>query len=74
MEVFSTGMTQEDEVRAIELLVERLRLRFPSATPEHLEQVLVEVHHQYDGRPIRDFIPVLVEREVTERMRDAEFA
>jgi len=67
-------MTQEDEVRAINLLVERLQLRFPNAAPEHLEQVLLEVHHQYDGRPIRDFVPVLVEREVTERIRDSEFA
>jgi hypothetical protein len=26
------------------------------------------VHHQFDGRPIRDFIPVLVEREVVDHL------
>ena len=47
-------------------LADRLRGRFPDAPPESIKKVVDEVHHQFDGRPIRDFIPVLVEREVVD--------
>ena len=55
-------------------LAQRLHDRFPQAEPARIDQVLDEVHHQYDGRPIREFIPVLVEREVADRIRDPAFA
>jgi hypothetical protein len=62
-------MTQTEEIRALDQLADRLRERFPDAPPDGIKQMVTEVHHQYDGSPIRDFIPVLVEREVVERFR-----
>ena len=62
-------MTQTEEIRALDLLADRLRERFPEASPDGIRQLVAEVHHQYDGSPIRDFIPVLVEREVSEHFR-----
>jgi hypothetical protein len=33
--------------------------------------MVAAVHQQYDGSPIRDFIPMLVEREVVDHFRDS---
>jgi hypothetical protein len=60
-------MTQTEEIHAIDALADRLRGRFPDRSAESIKQAVEEVHHQFDGRPIRDFIPVLVEREVVDR-------
>jgi hypothetical protein len=62
-------MTQTEEIRALDQLADRLRARFPDATPEGIKQMVAQVHRQYDDSPIRDFIPVLVEREVAEHFR-----
>ena len=47
-------------------VMERVGTRFPEAGPAEIRKIVEQVHHQYDGRPIREFVPVLVEREVTE--------
>ena len=62
-------MTQTEEIHALDQLADRLRGRFPDAPPESIKSAVDEVHSQFDGRPIRDFIPVLVEREVVDRFR-----
>lgn len=33
------------------------------------EMVVDNIHHHFDGHPVRDFIPVFVEREVVARLR-----
>jgi hypothetical protein len=62
-------MTQTEEIRALDALADRLRGRFPDAPPDGIKSMVEKVHHQYDGSPIRDFIPVLVEREVVDNLR-----
>jgi hypothetical protein len=62
-------MNQTEEIRALDQLADRLRGRFPDAPPEGIRELVARAHHQYDGSPIRDFIPVLVEREVVEHFR-----
>jgi hypothetical protein len=62
-------MTQAEEIRALDQLVGRLCERFPDAPREGIRSMVRKVHSQYDGSPIRDFIPVLVEREVVEYFR-----
>jgi hypothetical protein len=62
-------MTKTDELRALDQLTARLRCRFPEAPPEGIRALVERAHHQYDGSPIRDFIPVLVEGEVVEHFR-----
>jgi len=61
-------MTQTEEIHALDQLADRLRGRFPDASPESIKTMVAQAHHEYDGRPIRDFIPVLVEREVVEHL------
>ena len=61
--------TTAEETHALEQLSERLRDKFPDARAEGISRLVAEVHHQYDGRPVRAFIPVRVEREVSEQLR-----
>ena len=62
-------MSQTEEIHAMDELADRLRGRFPDAQFDRIKQVVAQVHHQFDGSPIRDFIPVLVEREAVDQLR-----
>ncbi len=50
-------------------VLERVLARFPDADPASIRSLVEQEHHQYDGRPIREFVPVLVEREVTHTLQ-----
>ncbi|WP_430645003.1 three-helix bundle dimerization domain-containing protein [Agromyces sp. GXS1127] len=60
--------TEADEQQAVEHVVSRLLERFPSLTEEHVHAIVDEEHHRFDGRPVRDFVPVLVERASRKRL------
>jgi hypothetical protein len=70
--VFTWAMTGTDEIYALEHLLVRTRARFPELPVDRLQSMITELHSQYDGRPIRDFISVLVEREVLEQLKSAQ--
>lgn len=69
------GMTTEDQSRpvsaaiddeavALEHAAERLSERFPGVPRSHIDE-LVEMHHKaFEGAPVRDFVAVLIERDV----------
>ncbi len=46
----------------------RLRRRYPDVPGEEIDRVLSEAHRAYDGRPIRHFVPIFVEREATDAL------
>lgn len=56
------------EVHALAEISNRVRARFPDAPAEQVEREVDAAFHQFDGQPIRDFIPILVERAVIERL------
>ncbi|MDR6905787.1 hypothetical protein J2X63_001473 [Agromyces sp. 3263] len=58
-----------DEDRAIDEVVSRLSERFPTVSPEHIEAVVDEELHKFDGGRVRDFVPVLVERAAKKRLK-----
>jgi anti-anti-sigma regulatory factor len=58
-----------DEVELIARVADRVRRRFPSADDEAVARVVADCYHQFDGNRIRDFIPILVEREVTDHFQ-----
>ena len=60
--------TATEEQRALDQITDRVRSRFPDAQPERVRSVVFEIHHQYDGSSIREFVPVLVEREAAETL------
>ena len=62
----------DDEQRAIDEVVERISTRYPSLSRELIrDQVDVQLA-SFDGSTVRDFVPVLVERDTVAFL--AEFA
>lgn len=62
------GMTNEPEVRALMAVVDRLAERFPEEPRSVIENVVAEEHRVLDDGPIRDYVPVLVERAARLRL------
>ena len=57
------------EAQALEQVSHRLRQRLPEQRAATINQAIAEAIEEFDGRPIRDFVPILVEREVLDRLR-----
>lgn len=62
-------MDSPDESKEIADIIARLERQFPDVSPADVAALTNEIHHSLDGRPIRNFVPVLVEREAKERLR-----
>jgi hypothetical protein len=60
--------TTEDERRAVDDITARLAAQFSQTSRERISAVVDEAHHELDGTPIRDFVPILVERQARERL------
>ena len=65
-------MDQLQEDQAIAKVVDRLADRFPTLGRARVEQVVAETLGLLDGNPIRDYVPVLVERTAKNRLRHIE--
>jgi hypothetical protein len=66
------GVIELSEQTVIEQLVVRLTDRYPAISQATVASVVLETHARFDGRPLRDFIPLLVERNAKselERLR-----
>lgn len=55
-------MVESSEWTAIEHLVKRLQQSYPAVPPDRVTQVVHNNHARFDGRPVRDFVPLFVER------------
>jgi hypothetical protein len=62
---------EPEEAAAMTAMTVRLRQRFPDTPAEEIDRAVSVVHARYDGRPIRHFVPILVEREVVDVLRAA---
>jgi hypothetical protein len=52
----------QDEARALETVIRRLAQRYPHCSILDVESAVRAAYERFDGRPIREFVPVLVER------------
>jgi hypothetical protein len=66
---YAGSVKENEEAYAVELVSVRLRERFPGLSPDEVDEVVATYHHQFDGRPIRDFVPILVERQARDHLR-----
>lgn len=66
---FTSVVTDRDEADALAVIVNRLRERFPQVPAETVDTVVADYHREYDGLPIRMFVPLLVEREARDHLR-----
>lgn len=58
----------QDEDQEISAVLERLRQRFTEVDPGAIEATLHTVHQRFEGNPIRDYVPLLVERAATREL------
>jgi hypothetical protein len=49
-------------------LVERLAQRYPGLSAETVVEVVRQHHAQFDGRLVRDYIPLFVERRARQQL------
>lgn len=63
-------MSAEDENRAVTEVSHRLAASFPDMSPDDVATTVHASHEQFAGRPIRDFVPVLVERLAKSNLKD----
>ena len=59
----------DDERRALEEVLRRLTDRFPGVPAEVVSGIVRAERQRLDGRPIREFMRLLVERASAERLR-----
>jgi hypothetical protein len=55
-------MVESTEWTAIQQVVDRLRQSYPGVPPDTVTTVVHHNHARFDGRPVRDFVSLLVER------------
>jgi hypothetical protein len=55
-------MVGSSEWTAIGQVLERLRASYPTLPPDTVTTVVHHTHARFDGRPVRDYVPLLVER------------
>jgi hypothetical protein len=61
--------TETYEKAAMEQVTTRLLETYGDhRDPREISRTVEAVHHAFDGRPIRDFVPILVERQVRARL------
>lgn len=64
----TSNVDTEDSRRAVEGVIERLAGRFPDQPVDRIAAVVEQELHGLEGTPIREFVPILVERQARERL------
>lgn len=60
----------QDEATTIARVVESLRSRFPEADRGDIDACVERVQARYADARVREYVPVMVEREVSEALRN----
>jgi hypothetical protein len=55
-------MVDSSEWTAIQQVADRLRASYPGVPPDTVTAVVHQNYARFDGRPLRDFVPLFVER------------
>jgi hypothetical protein len=60
------------ERQALDHVSDRLSQSFADRlSPRQVDETVHSVHHRFDGSPVREFVPVLVERIARDELRHA---
>lgn len=63
-------MDRSEEHRAIAEVVDRLAQQFPEVPPAEIAATVSATRPEFADAPIRDFIPLFVERSAKHRLRE----
>jgi hypothetical protein len=66
-------ISNEEEQLLIDQIIDRLVTRHPETAEQAVTDVVHTAYHRYDGTPIRDFIPLLVERRAHEQIAGSSY-
>ncbi|MBJ7337884.1 three-helix bundle dimerization domain-containing protein [Mycolicibacterium sp.] len=61
-------MIESSERTVIDQVVDRLVRKYPGVSGEQVADVVHDCYTRFDGRPIRDFVPLFVERGAGTRL------
>ena len=61
-------MIKLSEQQIIDQLAQRLASAYAHVGPDEVGRVVNEEYSRFDGRPIRDYIPLFVERHCADRL------
>ena len=64
MQEMQHPMIDQNEQSVLSEIAERLAQQYPAVPPAVVSNVVRDVHAKFVGRPIRDFVPLFVERDV----------
>jgi hypothetical protein len=56
------AVIESNEQTIIDQVTDRLTSKYPTIPPDTLTAVVRGVHARFDGRPVREYVPLLVER------------
>lgn len=59
---------QHEEQQHIEMITDTLKVRHANTPADTVAQVVDDAYRKFDGQPIRDFVPLLVERRAQEQL------
>ena len=62
-------MGLDDEDWAIAKVAQRLSARFAGIEAQEVERIVQEFRAAFDGRPVRTFVAILVEKMASDRLR-----
>jgi hypothetical protein len=65
-------MRAEDEFRQVVLVTDRLTVRHPEVPRPMIEHVVHDVHAGFESSPVREFVPLLVERGAHDILRETK--
>ena len=63
-----TGVIELSEQTVIDELVARLASRYPNVPVATVSTVVWDIHSRFDGSRLRDFVPLLVERNAKKEL------
>jgi hypothetical protein len=61
-------MIELSEKQIIDQLTGRLVASYQQVEPDHVNRIVLEEYARFEGRPIRDFVPLFVERHAKEEL------
>ena len=61
-------MDADEEQRLISQIADRLARRHAAVPESEVSEVVAAEHKRFDRKPIRDFVPLLVERRAAEQL------
>ena len=62
-------MTELSEKQTIDQLAGRLAASYQQVEPAQVNRIVLEEYARFEGRPIRDFVPLFVERHAKDELK-----